>query len=64
MTPVASSRETLDARLLATATLTAVPPGGNPQTLAGSLPLRYRPWRLPLGEDRTASPQCWLLYAS
>ncbi|MEI1374402.1 hypothetical protein PQG02_23895 [Nostoc sp. UHCC 0926] len=44
MTPVASSRETLDARLLATATLTAVPPGGNP----------HRPWRLPLGEDRTA----------
>ncbi|MEH2299309.1 hypothetical protein [Nostoc sp.] len=37
---------------------------GNPQTLAGSLPLRYRPWRLPLGEDRTASPQRWLLYAS
>ncbi|MEH1892900.1 MAG: hypothetical protein V7K92_26800 [Nostoc sp.] len=53
MTPVVSSRETLDARLLATATLTAVPPGGNP----------HRPWRLPLGEDRTASPQRWLLYA-
>ena len=43
-TPVRSSRETLS----------AVPSGGNPQTLAGSLPLRYRPWRLPLGEDRTA----------
>ncbi|MEH2399696.1 hypothetical protein [Nostoc sp.] len=28
---------------------------GKPQTLAGSLPLRYRPWRLPLGEGRTAS---------
>ncbi|MBN4004694.1 hypothetical protein [Nostoc sp. LPT] len=34
LTPVASSRETLS----------AVPPGGNPQ-------------------DRTASPQRWLLYA-
>ncbi|MEH2450086.1 hypothetical protein [Nostoc sp.] len=45
-----------DARRLANAALTAVPHGGNPQTLAGSLPLRYRPWRLPLAEDRTASP--------
>ncbi len=31
-------------------TLSAVPPGGNP----------HRPWRLPLGEDRTASPRRWL----
>ncbi|MEH2452718.1 hypothetical protein [Nostoc sp.] len=27
---------------------------GKPQTLDDSLPLRYRPWRLPLGEGRTA----------
>ncbi|MEI1376112.1 hypothetical protein PQG02_07640 [Nostoc sp. UHCC 0926] len=33
-------------------TLSAVPPGGNP----------HRPWRLPLGEDRTASPHGWLLF--
>ncbi|MEI1377439.1 hypothetical protein PQG02_13625 [Nostoc sp. UHCC 0926] len=33
-------------------TLSAVPPGGNP----------HRPWRLPLGEDRTASPHAWLFY--
>ncbi|MEH2391661.1 MAG: hypothetical protein V7K21_08255 [Nostoc sp.] len=33
-------------------TLSAVPPGGNP----------HRPWRLPLGEDRTASPHRWFLY--
>ncbi|MBN4006326.1 hypothetical protein [Nostoc sp. LPT] len=50
MTPVASSRETLS----------AVPHGGNPQTLDDSLTLRYRPWRLPLGENRTASPRRWL----
>ncbi|MEH2396517.1 hypothetical protein [Nostoc sp.] len=36
---------------------------GRPQTLDDSLPLlyetlreRYRPWRLPLGEDRSRSP--------
>ncbi|MEH2395214.1 MAG: hypothetical protein V7K21_27375 [Nostoc sp.] len=33
-------------------TLSAVLPGGNP----------HRPWRLPLGEDRTASPHGWLLH--
>ncbi|MEH1845656.1 MAG: hypothetical protein V7L25_11820 [Nostoc sp.] len=49
-----TSWETLDARLLATATLTAVPHEGNPQTLDDSLTLRYRLWRLFLGEDLTA----------
>jgi hypothetical protein len=29
---------------------------GRPQTLEDSLTLRYRPWRLPLGEDRAGSP--------
>jgi hypothetical protein len=35
---------------------TPVAHGGNPQTLEDSLTLRYRPWRLPLGEDRAGSP--------
>ncbi|MEH2397078.1 hypothetical protein [Nostoc sp.] len=53
LTPVRSSRDTLS----------AVPPGGNPQDRTASphgwllyLGKPHRPWRLPLGEDRSGSP--------
>ncbi|MEH2015588.1 hypothetical protein [Nostoc sp.] len=55
LTPVRSSRETRPHGWLLYL--------GKPQTLDDSLPLlyetlreRYRPWRLPLGEDRSGSP--------
>ncbi|WP_375471321.1 hypothetical protein [uncultured Nostoc sp.] len=39
----------------APASLTPVANGGNPPDACTSLTLRYRPWRLPLGEDRAGS---------